>query len=83
MIDTDPLKTVPVITVPCPLIRKQWSILNKKGPSLDLFGTNEHLAISLIASLIPIRLVGFAATLTIGAEANTVVDNADLTFFVA
>ena len=30
---TEPFKTVPVITVPCPLIGKQWSTEYISGPS--------------------------------------------------
>lgn len=36
----DPLRTVPVMMVPLPLILKQWSTENRNGPVSFLFGTN-------------------------------------------
>ena len=36
----DPLRTVPVIIVPLPLILKQWSTEKRNGPASSLLGTN-------------------------------------------
>ena len=35
-----PLRTVPVMTVPCPLMGKQWSTEKMKGPLGEREGTN-------------------------------------------
>lgn len=37
---TEPLRTVPVITVPWPLIGKQWSMLKKNGPESRRAGSS-------------------------------------------
>ena len=37
---TEPRRTVPVMTVPCPLMGKQWSTAYRNDPSPDLWGTN-------------------------------------------
>ena len=37
---TDPLSTVPVMTVPWPRMGKQWSTEKTNAPDEDRFGTN-------------------------------------------
>ena len=37
---TDPLSTVPVMTVPWPRMGKQWSTENTNGPMEERFGMN-------------------------------------------
>ena len=53
LISTLPLKTVPVITVPCPLIPKQWSTENINGPLGSRLGKNVSLFRDSIISVIP------------------------------
>ena len=40
MVPMLPLRTVPVMTVPCPLMGKQWSTEKMKGPLGEREGTN-------------------------------------------
>ena len=49
-----PLKTVPVIIVPCPLILKQWSTAKTKAPFGSRDGRYVSFCNSSMSSLIPI-----------------------------
>ena len=87
---TVPRSTVPVMTVPCPLMGKQWSTAYRKDPSPDLWGTNrcrESVSTSVWRSIDfsdsgASGPPGFAATATTGAPANLVASSVIWSFFV-
>ena len=79
---TLPLRTVPVITVPWPLIRKQWSTEKMNGPFGSLVGLN---VISLSLSMrfsIPIEpdLFDFSSPPSTLAETDTIGESLNLVF---
>mmetsp|Transcript_25800 Transcript_25800/g.75617 ORF Transcript_25800/g.75617 Transcript_25800/m.75617 type:complete len:247 (+) Transcript_25800:813-1553(+) len=94
----EPLRTVPVITVPWPLMGKQWSTAKCRGPSSARWGSATRARISVMSSSIPWggeedaddrsdsaapSTKGRAATTTIGASRNLVCDKAlRMPFFI-
>ena len=79
---TLPLRTVPVITVPWPLIRKQWSTEKMNGPFGSLVGLN---VISLSLSMrfsIPIEpdLSDFSSPPSTLAETDTIAESLNRVF---
>mmetsp|Transcript_2914 Transcript_2914/g.9088 ORF Transcript_2914/g.9088 Transcript_2914/m.9088 type:complete len:234 (-) Transcript_2914:211-912(-) len=74
---TEPERTVPVSTVPWPLIGKAWSKENMKGPAGSRFGTTSLLFSSSTSSCTPMAgepSCGFAAMLAKGSSAPNFVD---------